>query len=319
MFTKGDKVVAHSGPARTYFRDAVTLVIRDTAHPDLVVIEGADGLWRHADFVLRREAALFDSPAAPSPLPYKPGDRVTVENGGAYRGLPGTVTACEPYDCPHDSHQFGVWITWDTDGRNTRMPDTCVRLYGAPPAKADQTEHARRKACPLARGLVYYFPDALRSLAACLRMDKGAPSPVQLTSLVADGHREALALLLLTELQTCLSPRPVVLGQDLDLWGTFREALAEVARVSVVGNEQHHPGAPLHWEKDKSRDHADCILRHWADHRAGDRVDTDGLLHLAKAVWRALAWLQAHLERQNPNLARERDALRAACAAGNEL
>ena len=36
-------------------------------------------------------------------------------------------------------------------------------------------------------------------------------------------------------------------------------ALAEVARVSKAGNDQHNPGQPLHWARDKSADHADCV------------------------------------------------------------
>ena len=36
----------------------------------------------------------------------------------------------------------------------------------------------------------------------------------------------------------------------------FPLALAEIARVSVEGNNQHNPGEPLHWAKEKSTDHA---------------------------------------------------------------
>jgi hypothetical protein len=75
----------------------------------------------------------------------------------------------------------------------------------------------------------------------------------------------------------------------------FPLALAEVARVSGVGNEQHNPGQPMHWSKDLSTDHADCILRHMIDRGT---VDTDGLLHSAKVAWRALAMLQIELEEQ---------------------
>ena len=73
----------------------------------------------------------------------------------------------------------------------------------------------------------------------------------------------------------------------------FPEALAAVAEVSRLGNEQHNPGQPLHWDKSKSTDHADCLLRHLAER--GTR-DTDGALHSAKVAWRALALLQTELE-----------------------
>ncbi len=73
----------------------------------------------------------------------------------------------------------------------------------------------------------------------------------------------------------------------------FTAALAAVAEVSRVGNEQHNPGQPIHWARSKSNDHADCIIRHLADR--GKR-DVDGLRHSAKTAWRALALLQEELE-----------------------
>lgn len=77
------------------------------------------------------------------------------------------------------------------------------------------------------------------------------------------------------------------------LW-YFPNALAEIANVSRVGNDQHNPGQPMHHARGKSSDHADCILRHLVD--AG-KTDTDGLRHSAKMAWRALALLQEELER----------------------
>ena len=78
------------------------------------------------------------------------------------------------------------------------------------------------------------------------------------------------------------------------LW-YFPAALAEVARVSKAGNDQHNPGQAMHHARGKSTDHADCILRHLAD--AGLK-DSDGLRHTAKVAWRALALLQEELERE---------------------
>jgi hypothetical protein len=77
------------------------------------------------------------------------------------------------------------------------------------------------------------------------------------------------------------------------LW-YFPNALAEVARVSKAGNDQHNAGQPMHHARGKSTDHADCILRHLVD--AGT-VDSDGMRHSAKVAWRALALLQEELER----------------------
>ncbi len=73
----------------------------------------------------------------------------------------------------------------------------------------------------------------------------------------------------------------------------FPKALAEVARVSYAGNEQHNPGEPLHWAREKSTDQHDCIVRHLLE--AGTR-DTDGMLHSAKVCWRSLAALELELE-----------------------
>jgi hypothetical protein len=76
----------------------------------------------------------------------------------------------------------------------------------------------------------------------------------------------------------------------------FPRALLAVANVSFVGNEQHNPGQPMHWARDKSTDHADCILRHLAERGT---VDDDGLRHSAKVAWRALALLETELEKQD--------------------
>jgi hypothetical protein len=73
----------------------------------------------------------------------------------------------------------------------------------------------------------------------------------------------------------------------------FPRALAAVARVSYVANEQHNPGEPMHWDKSKSTDHADCIARHLIERGT---VDDDGLRHSAKLAWRALALLETELE-----------------------
>jgi hypothetical protein len=73
----------------------------------------------------------------------------------------------------------------------------------------------------------------------------------------------------------------------------FPDAIAAVSNVSFVGNEQHNPGEEMHWARDKSSDHADCIARHLIERGT---ADNDGLLHTAKLAWRALALLQTELE-----------------------
>jgi len=73
----------------------------------------------------------------------------------------------------------------------------------------------------------------------------------------------------------------------------FPAALVAVAALSRVGNEQHNPGKPLHWDRSKSGDEADALLRHFVERGT---FDTDGLRHSVKVAWRALALLQKELE-----------------------
>ena len=60
----------------------------------------------------------------------------------------------------------------------------------------------------------------------------------------------------------------------------FPHALAEVAHQSYKGNQQHHADKPLHWDKSKSADESDALLRHQME---GDYV---------AVAWRALAQLE---------------------------
>lgn len=73
----------------------------------------------------------------------------------------------------------------------------------------------------------------------------------------------------------------------------FPDALAAVAEVSRIGNDQHHPGTPLHWDRSKSTDEADALMRHFVQR---GEIDTDGVRHSAKVAWRALALLQKEIE-----------------------
>jgi hypothetical protein len=75
----------------------------------------------------------------------------------------------------------------------------------------------------------------------------------------------------------------------------FPDAIAAVAACSKAGNDQHNPGQPLHWDRSKSLDHADCIGRHLIQRGT---IDGDGIRHSAKLAWRALALLQTELEKE---------------------
>lgn len=75
----------------------------------------------------------------------------------------------------------------------------------------------------------------------------------------------------------------------------FPNAIHEVAKVSYMGSKQHHPDKGVFWDKNKSNDHDDAMMRHLIDHLSGNEIDTDGVLHLSKVAWRALALLEMHL------------------------
>ena len=71
------------------------------------------------------------------------------------------------------------------------------------------------------------------------------------------------------------------------------DAIKEVARCSYQGNQQHNPNTKQHWDRSKSGDELDALLRHLLD--AGS-FDSDGIRHSAKVAWRALANLQKEIE-----------------------
>ena len=76
----------------------------------------------------------------------------------------------------------------------------------------------------------------------------------------------------------------------------FPDAILEVAKVSYIGNKQHNPNKPLHWDRSKSGDELDALARHLIE--AG-KIDSDGIRHSAKVAWRALANLQKEIEKDN--------------------
>ena len=75
----------------------------------------------------------------------------------------------------------------------------------------------------------------------------------------------------------------------------FPMAIYMIANLSLQGNIQHGLEGPLHWARNKSSDHADCLVRHLMQRGT---YDTDGISHTAKLAWRALAILQEELEHE---------------------
>ena len=63
----------------------------------------------------------------------------------------------------------------------------------------------------------------------------------------------------------------------------FPHAIAAVSHLSYQGNQQHHPDKPLHWDKQKSADELDALMRHVLDE------------DWEQVAWRALANLERKL------------------------
>ena len=81
----------------------------------------------------------------------------------------------------------------------------------------------------------------------------------------------------------------------------FPDARALVARNSMVGHYQHNdPADEMYWDRTKSADEMDAMIRHMADH-SKDPYDEDGVLHMSKVAWRALAFVQKFIEKEQSN------------------
>jgi hypothetical protein len=77
----------------------------------------------------------------------------------------------------------------------------------------------------------------------------------------------------------------------------FPDAIKEISKASLAGNKQHLEGQPLFWDRTKSKDQLDALTRHLIDYASGKEFDEDGVRHLAKVCWRALAQMQLDIER----------------------
>lgn len=74
----------------------------------------------------------------------------------------------------------------------------------------------------------------------------------------------------------------------------FPDATAAVAVLSKIANEQHNPGEPMHWAKEKSTEELDSLLNHLLDiaSKGPESRDGDGVLDATKVAWRGMANLQ---------------------------
>lgn len=82
---------------------------------------------------------------------------------------------------------------------------------------------------------------------------------------------------------------PVATG----LMDYFPDALLAVANLSFVAHQQHNPDKPLGWDRSKSTEDHDTLMRHFLQRGT---LDTDGMRHTAKVAWRALSMLQKEIE-----------------------
>ena len=74
----------------------------------------------------------------------------------------------------------------------------------------------------------------------------------------------------------------------------FPLAIKQLARTIMAGQDQHIDGETQEpqWDREKSNQHMQSLTRHLTDYASGETIDDDGIPHLAKVAWRALAQLQ---------------------------
>ena len=78
----------------------------------------------------------------------------------------------------------------------------------------------------------------------------------------------------------------------------FPDAIMEIAKCSSAGQKQHNPNKPLGWDRSKSGDELDAMMRHLLDHAKGNEFDDCGTRHIVKCGWRILAFIQKTIETQ---------------------
>lgn len=99
-------------------------------------------------------------------------------------------------------------------------------------------------------------------------------------------------------LQTLSSVERKEVAVSRGLFAYFPDALALIARHSVRSNKKHNPGQPVHWSREKSNDHEDCIARHSIALAINPDSMDDNAYHIVCRAWRSLAALQLWAEKQ---------------------
>lgn len=164
--------------------------------------------------------------------------------------------------------------------------DYIASIPNGPEYSAFTLNSDQRKEYPIVTGCLRYFPDAIRAVSR-----QGVPTikTSVLDTLMVElmwGNSLNVASLALYNLQASITGTPpATTAGDLYIWCCeYAEALAALSKLSKEGNDKHNPGEPLHWSREKSNDHKDCVGRHALD---GDWVEL---------AWRALAQEQIELE-----------------------
>lgn len=217
-----------------------------------------------------------------------------------------------PHDAVLRAHGIGIDAPADSTDSAAELPS---RTYLP-------TDSAERKRTPLCTGLIDYAGAAIDLVAyagVAARPTEDADSYDLESGVLLALHTrdrdgapnwsayQSLCLNALAILHRELTgdPPPTIEG---DGWGSLFAAyglcFAEVARVSWYGNEKHNPGQPLHHAREKSTDHADCVVRHLLDNVADPGGYDGDMRHAACLVWRAFVLTQIALERSGAPKAR---------------
>ena len=188
--------------------------------------------------------------------------------------------------------------------RNLKKLMVSPTPWNDPEAGRFPDDAAERKAIPLCSGLLDYFPNALRDVERYWWRDEADIDEI-IWHLADRGNKvngvrcstkvaRAALIGLQREIEEAEGlPAPANIPKDFGLFDYVPDALAAIAHLSKIGNDQHNPGQPLHWARGKSSDEADTILRHLVDR---GKIDKDGVRHSTKVAWRALASLQKEIE-----------------------
>ncbi len=73
----------------------------------------------------------------------------------------------------------------------------------------------------------------------------------------------------------------------------FPNAIVEVTKVSCEGSDQHHADKPVHWDREKSKEELNSLMRHLLE-----AAETDDVKDWARVAWRAMANLQKRAEQK---------------------